>query len=210
MTPRTMLWVLASAAVCAAGPADTTVSDSSYYPCVLQRVQAGRLRASDVDFGRFMYSYFVRGEKFLQPSLYEKLRTALKEDRCADAVTFADSILRHDFTDIRVHYSKASCHKALGDSAGFNAHMFFVSGMLHAITDGRDGRSAKSAFHVYQVANEYAVLDYLGLSPQKQSLLDQAGRSYDRVACTDQSGKKVDVYFDITEHVQKLRSVLAK
>lgn len=70
---------------------------------------------------------------------------------------------------------------------------------LAKIYQSGDGQSAKSAFKVSSVAEEYELLGALGLRVTTQSLIMLA-KPYDKMTVRDiQTGETRDVWFDISK-----------
>ncbi|MBD3242345.1 MAG: DUF4919 domain-containing protein [Chitinivibrionales bacterium] len=180
------------------------VDDSSYCAVVVGKLAAEGIGTAEIDFRRFRQSCFVNGQGEADPTLRRDLNTAIKEERCADAVELAESLLLSDFADIRTHVHKAYCHKKMGEIETYRSHMYFASGMIHSIVDGRTGRSMDDAFEVFLVSNEYGVLEYLELQLKSQSLVTRDGRSYDQMTCVNKRGDEVTIYFDVTQHMNRL------
>lgn len=180
------------------------VADTSYCAQVTEQLAGEGIDAAEIDFERFRRSCFVNGLGQSSPEIQRDLSAAVKENRCADAVELAEALLMRDFADIRTHVLKAYCHKKMGEIESYEAHMYFASGMIHSIVDGRSGRTIEDAYEVYLVSNEYGVLEYLELELRRQSLVTHNGRSYDRIECVNKKGQELTLYFDVTAHMDRL------
>ena len=75
--------------------------------------------------------------------------------------------------------------------------------LLEILSSG-DGYTTKTAYHVNEVMEEYAILNHYGLKLTAQFLETIDGRMYDKMQCKDNKGNKHTLYFDITEHMQRL------
>jgi len=182
----------------------TSPRDSAYYNQVIDKLTAEQMPPSAIDFARFRLSVFRNRPHRARPEVYERLSAAINRERYGEAILLGDSVLLGNFADIRAHVYTAAAYKRTGDIGTYDMHMLFANGMLHSIVDGTTGRSVGDAFGVYFVENEPAVLEYLDLEMQSQALVESNGRTYDRIRCVDPHGAEVDIYFDITEHVERL------
>lgn len=179
-------------------------SDTSYYAVVINGLAGSGMLPEEIDFTRFRRSCFERGIPAPDAERATAFRTAIAEERWAHAALLGSDALSENFVDIRAHVYTAISHKRQGDLEQHRAHMFFASGMIHSIIDGHKGTSPDDAYHVYYVSNEYAVLEYLELRLEQQSLVTHGDRSYDRMTCRNAEGSEVVLYFDITEHMLRL------
>jgi hypothetical protein len=60
--------------------------------------------------------------------------------------------------------------------------------LLDSILASGDGRSPETAFHVFQVKEEYVVLKYFRLNMVQQELLEQGVQHFDLMHCEDTDG----------------------
>lgn len=70
-------------------------------------------------------------------------------------------------------------------------------GLIEGILASGDGKSFTSAFPVVSTSDEYALLYYLGLQSNQQSLDYDHGHSYDILSATDETGNEYHFYFNI-------------
>jgi hypothetical protein len=95
--------------------------------------------------------------------------------------------------DAEIYLVQALSLKAKGDLSGYTRGMAHFYGLLSSITSSGDGSSAKSAFKVISVSEEYFLLRDIGAKLKKQSLVNGCD-----VMVVDQRGKEMTYYFDVT------------
>ena len=182
-------------------------ADAAYYETAVATLAAGTVEAIEaVDFTKFRFS-FLEWKKEGIPEALETALSAAQESRdFAEQVALADKILAYDYTDIRIHLFKSYAQDAMGLDAGFHTSM--VKALLDSIVASGDGRTTRTAFHVAQVKEEYALIHILGLERQNQMLLSEGDRSFDLLQCVDENGASFEIYFDITVHMARLQALL--
>jgi len=94
--------------------------------------------------------------------------------------------------DAEIYLVVALSRKNQGDLAGYCMDMANFYGLLRSITSSGDGLSAKTAFKVIAVAEEYYLLRDVGAKLKQQSLVDGCD-----VMVVDQRGKEMTYYFDV-------------
>lgn len=78
-------------------------------------------------------------------------------------------------------------------------------GVLESINSSGPGTSADSAKVVIAVYEEYALLRYLRLNPNGQSLVrTKSGSSVDAMTCKDEGGSDVTMYFNVDISMRSL------
>ena len=85
-------------------------------------------------------------------------------------------------------------------------------GLLDAVFRSGDGHSIQTAFRVLSVADEYVVMQALGVeSMLSQSLIEEHEKHYDRIeisGATDYEGD--EIYFDVSLPMKHLDKVFGK
>ncbi len=77
-------------------------------------------------------------------------------------------------------------------------HEFVLSGLIRSILQSGDGQSPETAFVVINVREEYILMELLGLTMQKQSVLESGGHIYDRLEVVDsETGEERELYFNV-------------
>jgi hypothetical protein len=121
---------------------------------------------------------------------------AINEKKFEEARSMAEGVLKTNYVDISAHLVAGIANEALGDAAKFEFHKAVFTGLMSSIVDGADGTSAKTAYQVISVPEEYAVLDYFKLKNGGQSTANENGRKYDVLTVTEvNSSETAKVYF---------------
>jgi hypothetical protein len=97
----------------------------------------------------------------------------------------------------RVHFFAAQAAEQLGDDEDGELEQFLFSTCLQGLLATGDGSAARP-YQVAQTADEYDVLQALGLLAQGQVLVERGAGLYDVVTCDDGSR----VWFEVTDLVR--------
>ena len=193
--------------VIAAFSAQSRAADGTEYATLVAQVKSGK----DVDFGKLRDAYAESPDydpySTKTMDLLQQMREAGNRDDCQTVVARAKSILEIQFVSIDAHLYAASCYDKLGQSAEAARERTIGRGLIQSIMKSGDGKSAKTAFNVISVAEEYAVLLTLNIQHSQQALMDIDGSSYDVFTVKTQGGDKSapSVYFKIDRVFGKLK-----
>ena len=190
-----------------------TKGSEFYYPELLRRFEEADTTLTVEQLHYFYYGTATRPDYSpYKTSNYDALHKALeketpeKED-WENAAKAIDEQLKTDPTNIRFHMYKHIVYDNLYGSESektFGAYKQVVM-LLSAVTSTGDGRSKETAFHVICVADEYGIMDVLGLSPKMQSLVHgDHGQSYDVMELEENEYGLESMYFNITVSMQAL------
>ena len=92
----------------------------------------------------------------------------------------------------------AVAYRESGNTEKFDFHKAVYLGLVNSILDSGDGKSAKTAYIVIDVAEEYALLRALGLDRGSQALRTEGGHKYDLLTVTDpKNNDKKEIWFNI-------------
>ncbi len=96
--------------------------------------------------------------------------------------------------DASIHMVRSLSLQRLGDMAGACRHRYCYYGLLHSITSSGDGRTAKTAYKVISVGEEYVVLNEMGAEVTQQSL----AMPCDVMQVRTRDGAAQTIYFDVS------------
>jgi len=136
--------------------------------------------------------------------LEKEYKQVLDVNDTANIIKICTKTLEYDFTDINSHIMIAYCLRLLGDSIKADHHSTISSRLIQSIDRSGDGKTKASAFHVFQVKEEYNFLKAVGLKMINQSLIRDESKSFDLLECQAPNGETISLYFDITEHMVNL------
>lgn len=164
-----------------------------------------KLKAGDtsIDFKALrMASVDSKAEDAGQPDRdeYKKSVDAYNSKKYKEAISFGEKALQQGYLGIDAHMLIAVAYRESGNTEKFDFHKAVYFGLVNSILTGADGKSAKTAYVVIDVAEEYALLRALGLSRGNQALRTEGGHKYDLLTVTDpKSNQTREVWFNIDE-----------
>jgi hypothetical protein len=119
----------------------------------------------------------------------------MDEEAATEAVR---QTLESNYLDIEAHLVAALMHRRLDETEKAEYHSHFAERLLRSILESGDGRSRQTAFKVINVAEEYAVLGFLGLELRAQALLADKGHHLDEMDVLHPGTRKATtLYFNI-------------
>lgn len=110
------------------------------------------------------------------------------------ATALAKTWLEKVPVDAEVHYLRAHFLKKAGDIAGSMHHFHCFYGLMRSITATGDGKTAKTAWKVISVSEEYALLNEIDAELIDQSLVDSCDKMHVKLS----NGTETDLYFDVS------------
>ena len=138
------------------------------------------------------YEPYGGAERELEGAMFK----AFNAKECGEATQHARAITERNYVHIHAHMVLDMC-LARTDPPRAPHHEAIVRGLLRSILDAGDGKSPQTAWPVITVAEEYALLNVLGLRKDKQSLIRADGHVYDRLDTRDAKGNVEVRYFNI-------------
>lgn len=123
---------------------------------------------------------------------------AISDKKYKDALKMADVVLETNFVEMNAHFVAFIANRELGKAEKSDFHKKVFYGLINSILDGADGKTAKTAFTVICVPEEYVVLNFLGLRRTSQSLTDENGSKFDILSVVDnETNETSKLYFNI-------------
>jgi Domain of unknown function (DUF4919) len=127
-----------------------------------------------------------------------KMSQLYREKNYKEALKSAEKVLETSYVDINAHFVAAISNNELGNSEKAEFHKKVYLGLINSIISGRDGKSARTAFEVIYVPEEYSVLSYLGYQRGSQALVNENGSKFDVLTVTNpQNNETLKLYFNI-------------
>ncbi|MFZ2276638.1 MAG: DUF4919 domain-containing protein [Prosthecobacter sp.] len=153
--------------------------------------------ASADDFTALRMAYAARpdfdGFWNLDPER-EAVMAAIQSKDFPKATSLAKPWLEKFPIDAQLHYLCGHFLKKAGDIPGSMHHFHCFYGLMRSITSSGDGKSAKTAWKVISVSEEYALLNEIDAELIDQSLVDSCDKMHVRLS----NGTETDLYFDVS------------
>jgi hypothetical protein len=170
---------------------------SKIYETLLSKLKDGD---TAIDFKALRMSY-TETKDFsaygVDPDMRSKLFKANADKKYADAISVANEILKTNYVDMNAHFVAFIAYRESGDAKRSQFHKAVFDGLINSILDGADGKSAKTAYTVIYVPEEYVVINFLGYKRGNQALAVEDGHRFDILTVTDDANKTHKLYFNI-------------
>ncbi|MDQ3800875.1 MAG: DUF4919 domain-containing protein [Acidobacteriota bacterium] len=163
----------------------------------------GKLKKGDtsVDFKKLRFAftetknYSPYGNRSEDSS---KMLQFYREKNYKEALKSAEKVLETTYVDLNAHFVAALSSNETGNAEKAEFHKKVYLGLINSIIEGRDGKSAKTAFEVIYVPEEYALLNYLGYRRGSQALVTENGSKFDVLTVTNpENNETLKLYFNI-------------
>jgi hypothetical protein len=163
----------------------------------------GKLKKGDtsIDFKKLRFAftetknYSPYGNRSEDSS---KMLQFYREKNYKEALKSAEKVLETSYVDLNAHFVAALSNNETGNAEKAEFHKKVYLGLINSILSGRDGKSAKTAFEVIYVPEEYALLNYLGYRRGSQALITENGSKFDVLTVTNpENNETLKLYFNI-------------
>jgi hypothetical protein len=166
------------------------------YDAIAAKVNAGDL---NVDWESLRLAARV-GEVYGDYDPYDaakRTQTAFEKGDYEEALRIARETLQHNVADGEAHAAVWSSLKQLGRQSDAGKEWGILQGILQSIFKSGDGKSAKTAWFVVGLREEFFTLGALQVQSKEQHSVKQDGHYYSRIVVTDTSGKDSVIWFNI-------------
>jgi hypothetical protein len=141
----------------------------------------------------------------------QAMRDAFNAGDCATVLAAGEAVLADIYIDMQAHLLIARCNEIAGAFEKAEFHRKVAHGLMDSIVLKNDGKSAKTAFVVVTIDEEYAVMSALRWRPQGQSLANEDGHVYDvHQVKSANSDETSTLYFQIDRPMAWLSRSLAR
>ncbi len=162
------------------------------YSAMLERVKKGDLT---VDFKAMRFAFHDSGGVYDNSGISQKMNVAFAGKDYKKALKAAQEQLDKSYVNIQAHLAAAGSYKQLNKTAESEFHFKIATALISSITNDGDGKTAKTAWWVIDVGEEYAVLGSMGYLIPSQSLIQQDGHSYDLMTVTNTKTQETSKLF---------------
>ncbi len=187
------------------------LAQSGDYDAMVAKVKGGD---TTVDFRALRFAFAEKTPveaRTADPKLQAQMLSLLNEKKFKDVVKIADGIHKTTFVDMNSHIMAAMAYQGLADPKKAKYHEAVYLGLVNSILKDADGNTAKTAYHVISIAEEFVLLNALELKHGTQTVETIDGHNYHVQEATDKAtNQAVKVYFNIDKVGMKLAAVPAK
>ena len=178
-------------------PAKDSSQDPSAYKLMIGKIRAGDKSINYGELRRAYVEWLNDGKGTKEAPNREAMVTAFNAKNYAKAVELGEQVVDYEFVNPGLLGAIAEAYDKLGnaDKAAFFKET--AEKARHGLYLSGDGKTAKTAYFVMSIDEEYRVMRGLGYSVSIQSLAAIDGQSYDILSGKDESGKSVELYFNI-------------
>src|SRR5262245_56258866 len=160
-----------------------------------------QVRRLQVGKPKFRFSDFISPQ---YKDTLDGLQAAVGREDAASIRARCDKLFEIYFLEARAH---ALCGLALeraGDKEGAAYERYLSQGMIASVLSSGDGKTAKTAYRVYAVSEEYDILFAAGLEKVGQATLEAEGRVFDVLdAKNPETGTTQRIFFSLTDLYKK-------
>jgi len=172
-------------------------ADDGEYDRLLAQVQGGDLT---IDFTALRFACLRSDHCSAEPDhdLRVSMFQAWNSKDYAKAIEAAERILKTSYVSAEAHFISARCYEQTGGTDKAKFHQAVAAGLIHSGLASGDGKMQETAYKAISVAEEYMVLQVLGLQRHTQTLVNEKGHGWDRLDAVDpKTNQTVTVYFNI-------------
>lgn len=173
-------------------------SDSSEYPRLVEKAKKGD---ASVDFVKLRAAFldWINDEcNQTDAPNRDVMEKAFDAKDYAKAAELVEAVLDYEFVNRGLHLAAADAYKETKNVEKEKFHNDIAQKLLKAMLDSGDGKTAKTAFKVHSIREEYIIMRELGYQVSMQSLvMDKDYGSFDVLAGNGKDGKGGSFYFDI-------------
>src|SRR5580704_6581382 len=185
-------------------------SQEAKKPTYEEMVENAKRGDPNIDFAALRYAFLDSSSEHKEGFFNSRLLNGLNQQKdYQKLLDTANGFIAQDFVEIRSHFAAATAYRALGHEEEAQKELVLAKGLMQSILDSGDGKSQKTAYVVINTAEEYAVLEFLGIrAAGQQSLIlghtnqTSGGPAYDLLKAT-KNGQEMDIYFDISKFYGK-------
>jgi len=174
----------------------TAKTDNSQYRQMTEKISKGDL---NIDYSqlRKAYSEWLNTTKQTDAPNRDEMVKAFEAKDYAKAVDFGEKVIPFELTNAGLLGAMADAYTKLKNETKSKFYTELAHKVRHSLFLSGDGKTAKTAYYVVGISEEYRVMRELGYTVSGQSLLNVEGQAYDLLAGKDANGKEVQVYFNI-------------
>lgn len=187
------------------------LAQAADYEALLAKIKGGELT---VDFKALRFAFAEKTPieaRTADPKVQTQMIQLLNEKKYKDVVKIAEGVHKTTFVDMNSHIMASMAYQGLAEPKKAKFHEAVYLGLVNSILKDADGNSAKTAYQVISIAEEYVLLNALELKHGPQAVETIDGHNYHVLAASDKAtNEAVKIYFNIDKVGVKLAAVPAK
>ncbi len=156
---------------------------------------------TSIDFAKLRFAYTETKEYSaygIDAAERKAMFDALNAKKYEDALKKAEDVLKTNFVEMNAHFVAFVSNEELGKTEKAEFHKKVFSGLINSILDGADGKTAKTAYKVICVPEEYVVINFLGFRRTSQALVNEDGSKFDILTVVNsETNETAKLYFNI-------------
>lgn len=191
-----MLGVLMSFVLLASGPGAFVPKDGDAYSRLVAQAETED-PATDFKALRLAWMDSAAKKRADTFAMREQLGKAVQKRDLDRVAELARGILAKEYVNLQAHTLLQQVCEIRKDDACANHEAYVLKGLLDSITGSGDGKSAKTAFLVISIEEEYFVMGEKDLRVSQQALVMQDQKPFDVLSASGPGGAQ-DVWFDIS------------
>jgi hypothetical protein len=157
----------------------------------------------NVNYLKFRYSYFLAKQNenglYIPTEMQTEYREAMQTGNFSQVESVTKKMMNLEYTDIKAHIMYAYALEKQNKDSKF--HRMLADALIQSILSTGNGKSEETAFHVFQIEDEYAIINLFQLQLKNQVLSENDNHSFDIMTCENRDGNDIILYFDITENI---------
>lgn len=176
-------------------PAEKPVK--SDYKALVAKVRGGD---KDVNFGEIRRAYVAwinEDPEASEAPNRDKMVSAFEAKEYSKAAELGEKVADYEFVNSGLLRAIAHAYRESGNESKAKFYDEIAQKAAHSVYLSGDGKTAKTAYFVMDIGEEYKLMREFGYVVSSQSLLSADGQSYDLLEGKDEKGNKVAVYFNI-------------
>lgn len=174
----------------------STKTDNSQYWQMAEKVSKGDF---NIDFAKLRkaYSEWINTARQTDAPSRDEMVKAFEAKDYAKAVELGEKVVPFELINAGLIGAMSDAYSKLGNTEKSKFYNDLAHKVRHSLFLSGDGKSAKTAYYVVSIPEEYRVMRELGYTVSMQSLNSIDGQAYDVLSGKDANGKDVEVYFNI-------------
>ena len=174
-------------------------TDGSKYAQLVERVKRGDMGVDFISLRDSFGEWLCDDKAKTDAPNRDAMVAAFEAKDYPKAVELVEVVLDYEFVQIGLHRAAEDAYRTLNNKAKADFHKEIADKLLNSLLTSGDGKTAKTAYRVLSIREEYFIMNQLGYKTSSQALLTENDRVYDVLSGRDtKTDKQVSVYFDIT------------